>query len=109
LIVAEKEGSTLRIKACIKDTGRAERGDTQTNLACKCHDTPPRFSKGVQRVEAFRAQASAIPRPRALRMPTKRPAQKDCRFKGVRCPPTAFPLPFASNGDVGTPRLEKQL
>jgi hypothetical protein len=24
-----------------------------------------------------------------LRMPTKRPAQKDCRFKRVRCPPTA--------------------
>jgi len=39
------------------------------------------FSKGVQRVEALRAQSIAIPRPRALRMPTKRPAQKDCRFK----------------------------
>ena len=37
-----------------------------------------------------RAQSSAIPRPRALRMPTKRPAQKGCRFKRVRCLPMAF-------------------
>ena len=35
----------------------------------------------VREVEAFPAQSSVIPHPRALRMPTKRPAQNDRRFK----------------------------
>jgi len=46
----------------------------------------------------------------ARRVLGERPAQKDCRFYW-ECDARRrhSPLPFASNGDVGTPRLEKQL
>src|SRR5271165_4046854 len=49
------------------------------------------------------------PRARALRMLSKRPAQRAVGFRSVRCLPTAFPLPSASNGDLGTSRPEEQL
>jgi hypothetical protein len=42
-------------------------------------------------------------------VPTKRPAQKDCRFRKVRCLPTAFSLPFTISGNVGSFRPEAQL
>jgi len=54
-------------------------------------------------IEAFPAQSSAIPHPRALRMPTKRPAQEDCRLRECDACRRHSPLRFASNGDVGTP------
>jgi hypothetical protein len=63
----------------------------------------------VREIEAFPTQSSAVPHPRALRMPTKRPAQKNCRFKRVRCPPTAFPAAIHLERRRRYARLERQL
>jgi len=46
----------------------------------------------------------------ARRVLGERPAQKDCRFIESAMPADGIPrCPFASNGDVGTSRIEQQL
>jgi hypothetical protein len=57
----------------------------------------------VREIEAFPTQSSAVPHPRALRMPTKRPAQKNFGSRECDARRRHSPLPFISNGDVGTP------
>src|SRR5262249_25241428 len=65
-----------------KDTDRTECGDTQTNLVCKRHDTPPRFSKGVQRAEGVAGTIERYPAPARIADGSRRDRRK--RIVGLR-------------------------